>query len=172
MSVTNSHAQPVVTSDMPSSKRLGVLVGLLVLTMAIGAIGGLTTVDGVRTWYSTLHQPSWTPPNDVFAPVWTTLYVLIAIAGWRLYLERPRDDHRARTLWWAQLALNGLWSHVFFGAHMIGAAAVIIGALWFVITFFILITWRPERLSSVLFMPYWAWVTFASSLNFAIWWMN
>lgn|SRR5690349_19537064 len=169
MSATNSGA---LTSEEPGSKRPTVFVGLLILTLGIGALGSLATIDGVRTWYPTLHRPAWTPPNSLFAPVWTTLYVLIAVAGWRLYLERPRDDHRARTLWWTQLALNGLWSPIFFGAHAIGAAAAIIAALWFVITFFILITWRPERLSSVLFMPYWAWVTFAASLNFAIWWMN
>ncbi|MEO8482563.1 MAG: TspO/MBR family protein [Acidobacteriota bacterium] len=161
-----------MTSGVSSPRRLGVLVGLLILTLSVGAIGGFVTADSVRTWYPTLHQPAWTPPNGLFAPVWTTLYVLIAIAGWRLYLERPRDDHRARTLWWGQLVLNGLWTPVFFGAHLIGVAAAIITALWFVITFFILITWRPERLSGVLFMPYWAWITYAASLNFALWWMN
>jgi tryptophan-rich sensory protein len=172
MSLTDAHPHSTTVAGRTSIRRAWVLAGLLLVTLAVGAAGALATSSGVSTWYPTLHRPAWTPPDALFAPVWTTLYVLIAIAGWRLYLERPRDDHRARMLWWTQLALNGLWSPMFFAAHRVGAAAAILVALWFVVTFFILITWRPERASSVLFMPYWAWITFAASLNFALWWMN
>jgi tryptophan-rich sensory protein len=142
------------------------------LCLAVGAIGGLATSAGVREWYPTLAKPSWTPPNWVFAPVWTTLYVLMGVAGWLVYRTSAVRSHVAWRIWWIQLALNAFWSPVFFGAHLVGVAAAIIAALWLAITWFIVITWRPQRAASRLFLPYWTWVTYASSLNFGIWWMN
>lgn len=148
------------------------LAALILLCLAVGAAGSVATTDAVRNWYPTLEQPSWTPPNWLFGPVWTTLYVLIGISGW---LVRPAADSvrtGAWRVWWLQLALNAVWSPVFFGAHRIAAAAVIIVALWITIGTFVFATWRHRRAAALLFLPYWLWVSYASALNLAIWQLN
>lgn len=148
------------------------LGGLVALCLGVGAVGGIFTAESVRTWYPTLNQPSWTPPNSVFAPVWTTLYVLIGIAGWRVSRSNAPRASRAWATWWVQLALNAIWSPLFFGAHAIAAALLVILLLWMTIVRFIALTWRGERPAALLFVPYLAWVSFASSLNFALWRLN
>lgn len=146
---------------------------LIALCFGIGAVAALFTAESVRTWYPTLAKPAWTPPNWLFAPVWTTLYVLIGIAGWHV---RSAPDVPWRRLawpvWWLQLVLNGAWSPVFFGARAIAAGLMIVVVLWATIVTFIAITWRPDRTAAMLFVPYLAWVTLAAALNFAIWRMN
>jgi tryptophan-rich sensory protein len=111
-------------------------------------------------------KPSFNPPNWVFAPAWTILYILIAIAGWRLWRTDPRGV--PARLWWAQLALNFLWSPVFFTAQWIEAALAIILALLATILAFIATAWNRDRTAALLFVPYAAWVAFASTLNAAI----
>lgn len=131
------------------------------------AIGGLTVTGG---WYDSLAKPSFSPPSWVFGPVWTVIYVLIAIAGWRTW-ERDRTGWPMKA-WWVQMALNFLWTPVYFGAHQIGGALVVILALLAAILAFIAVTWRPDRVSAWLFAPYAAWVTFATALNASIWALN
>jgi tryptophan-rich sensory protein len=106
------------------------------------------------------------PARLVFAPVWVVLYALIALAGWRSF-ERDTSGWPMR-LWWAQLALNFLWPPVFFAAHRIGLALVVILLLLAAILAFIALSWRKDRVSAWLFVPYAAWVAFASVLNGAI----
>ena len=115
-------------------------------------------------------MPSWAPPASVFGPVWTFLYILIAIAGWRLW-QQGRPDLPMK-LWWAQLVLNFAWSPIFFSAHLVGLAFVVVLLLLVTVIGFIVMTWRQDRVASVLFVPYAAWVAFASALNGAIWLLN
>lgn len=121
-------------------------------------------------WYAGLAKPSWTPPNWLFGPVWSLLYVMIAVAGWLVW----QDDGpvAARWLWPVQLALNGIWSPVMFGWHNIGLALAIIVLLWLVIAAFIATSWRTARAAALLLLPYLAWVGYATALNFAVWRLN
>jgi len=152
----------------PLVKNWPALILFLILVVGGGLTIGFLTAPGA--WYAGLAKPSFNPPNWLFAPVWTALYVLIAIAGWRTF-ERDRSGWPMR-LWWAQLALNFLWSPVFFTAHQIGVALVIILLLLAAILAFIAASWRQDRVAAWLFVPYAAWVAFASVLNSSIWALN
>lgn len=143
---------------------------LLFLVLVVGGgllIGSTTTPDG---WYAALAKPAFNPPNWLFGPVWTVLYVVIAVAGARTWL-RARGG-RAMTAWWAQLVFNFLWSPVFFALHSIGGALVIVLAMAGTVAAFIALSWRSDRLSALLFVPYLAWVSFAALLNASIFWLN
>jgi benzodiazapine receptor len=144
------------------------LLGILVLVIGGGLAIGYLTAPGA--WYASLAKPSFNPPGWIFGPVWTVLYVLIAVAGWRTF-DRDRRGWPMR-LWWAQLALNFLWSPVFFAAHRIGLALGVILLLFAAILAFIAAAWRQDRIAALLFVPYGAWVAFASVLNGAIWRLN
>ena len=143
---------------------------ILFLALVLGGglvLGFLTTPGG---WYAGLTKASFNPPAWLFGPVWTVLYVLIAVAGWRVW-QRDRTGWPMK-LWWAQLALNFLWTPVFFGAHRIGLALVVILLTLAAILGFIATARRLDRLAAWLFMPYAAWVAFASVLNGSIWMLN
>lgn len=136
----------------------------LLLTIGGGLVIGYLTAPG--DWYAALEKPAFNPPNWVFAPVWTALYVAIAVAGWRIW--RAAKSGLAMKLWWAQLVLNFLWSPAFFAAHQIALALVIVLAMLAVILAFIAAAWRTDRSAALLFVPYAAWVAFASALNGAV----
>ena len=144
--------------------RYASLALFLLLVLGCGLLLGAVNTPG--EWYAGLEKPAFNPPPWVFGPVWTALYVLIAIAGWRTW-RRARSG-RAMRLWWAQLGLNFLWTPVFFSAHMIGLALVIILALLAAICGFIIAVRQEDRVSAWLFVPYALWVAFASVLNGAI----
>jgi benzodiazapine receptor len=143
--------------------RRRALVTLIFLVVVLGcgiAIGTVTRPDG---WYSALNKPSFNPPNWVFAPVWSLLYVMIAVAGARTY-ERTSGF----ALWLAQMALNFAWTPAFFLLHRPTVALVIVATLFIVILVFIWTLWTADRVSALLFVPYAAWVAFAALLNAAI----
>lgn len=144
------------------------LAFFLLLVVGGGAAIGMAT--GPDDWYFRLAKPAFNPPPWVFAPVWTSLYVLIAIAGWRTW--RAGRSGPVMALWWLQLALNFAWSPIFFAAHAIGAALVVILLLLGVIIAFIVAARSRDRVASWLFVPYAAWVAFASLLNGALFAMN
>lgn len=144
------------------------LLGFLILVIGGGLAIGYLTAPG--DWYPRLAKPSFNPPGWIFSPIWTLLYVLIAVGGWRTF-ERDRRGWPMR-LWWAQLTLNFLWSSVFFAAHRIGLALVVILLLLVAILAFIAKAWRQNRVAAWLFAPYAAWVAFASVLNGAIFALN
>lgn len=144
------------------------LVWFLALVLGGGLLLGYLTAPG--EWYAGLEKPWFNPPAWVFGPAWTILYILIAIAGSRTW-ERDRNGAAMR-LWWAQLALNFLWTPIFFAAHQIGLALGVILVLLCVIVAFIVTVRRADALSAWLFAPYAAWVAFASSLNGAIFFLN
>ena len=146
------------------------LLPFLILTAAAAWFGAQFEPG---TWHAALAKPAWNPPNAVFGPVWTVLYVLIAIAGWRVWIDRAMPYARtALPLWGVQLVLNAAWSWIFFGLHRTGWALVDIVLLLCAIVAFIGVTWRARRGTALLFLPYFAWVAFATALNAAIWWLN
>jgi translocator protein len=149
-------------------RRTITLALFIVLVLGGGTLIGLMTLPG--EWYAGLAKQPFNPPNWIFAPVWTLLYILVAVAGWRTWERGPRSA--AMTVWFVQLALNFIWSPVFFGAHRIGAALVIVAALLATIVAFIVICWPRDRAAALLFTPYAAWVAFATLLNGALWYLN
>ena len=149
------------------------LLGWLTLCLAGGSLGAFVTISEVRDWYPTLVKPSWNPPSWVFGPVWTTLYVMMAIAAWLVWRRVDRPGGRvALGLFGAQLVLNFLWSWLFFGLHSPGLAGVEIVALWVLLGLTIAAFSRVHRVAAALLVPYWAWVTFATALNLTIWRLN
>ncbi len=144
------------------------LVLFIAFTLGGGTLIGAVTAPG--PWYEALEKPFFNPPNWVFGPVWAVLYVMVAIAGWRTWLRGYRG--LPMQLWFLQLAANFMWSPAFFGMQLPGLALLVIvvmGALTFL---FIQLTWKPDRTSALVMLPYMAWVTFAGLINLAIWWMN
>jgi len=144
------------------------LVVFLVLTIGGGLLVGVATRPG--EWYVKLSKPWFTPPNSVFAPVWTLLYVMIAIAGWRMFIRDPLGA--TMIVWAVALALNFIWSPIFFRLHRPAAALFVILALLAMITAFIALSWPEDALSALLFAPYAVWVVFATILNASIWRLN
>jgi benzodiazapine receptor len=137
------------------------LILFLVLVLGGGLAIGYLTAPG--EWYAQLTKPAVNPPGWIFGPVWTVLYVIIAVAGWRVW-QRNRGGWPLK-LWWAQLALNFLWTPIFFANHRIGLALVVILLLLAAILAFIATASRQDRVAAWLFAPYAAWVAFASVLN-------
>jgi translocator protein len=141
--------------------------GLAVAAAAL--IGGLG-VAGTSSEYQSLEQPSWAPPSWLFGPVWTVLYVLIAIAGWLVW--RRSGWTTALTFYAVQLVLNAVWTPIFFGFGRYGLALVDIVVLWFAIGATVFLFAKVSRPAAALLLPYWAWVSFATALNAAIWAAN
>jgi len=149
------------------------LAGFIALNAAVSALGGWVTAGSVGTWYQALHKPPFNPPDWIFAPVWSALYLMIAIAGWRAWRRAARQQARlALTAYAVQLGLNLSWSFVFFGARLIGPALTVIAALLAAILANALLFWRIERTAGALLLPYAAWVSFATLLNAALWRLN
>ena len=156
--------------------RAGELLGFgafVALCLAISALSGWVTAQSVVTWYRTLQKPVFNPPDWMFAPVWTLLYLMIALAGWRVWRTRGLAGARAgMAAYAAQLALNLAWSFLFFGGWMIGIALAEIVLLLGAIGVNAVLFWRTDRLAGWLLAPYAAWVAFACVLNFALWRLN
>lgn len=149
------------------------LVGFLVLCLAVSGIGGAVTATSVATWYPTLNKPLLTPPDWLFAPVWITLYILMAVAAWRVWRgAEGASRRRALTAFAVQLILNLLWSFLFFGFHWIGAALAEIVVLLAMIA---VTAWqfrKVDRPAAAMFVPYLLWVAYATALTGAIWSLN
>ncbi len=145
----------------------------ILLAFLAAAIGGFATSTSVDTWYPTLRKPSWSPPNAVFGPVWTVLYLLMAVAAWWAWrVGSPADARLTVRLYGAQLALNALWSILFFGLRSPGAALIDIVVLWLVLIRLYIRFRAVDRLAGWLWLPYVIWVSFAATLNAAIWEFN
>lgn len=151
------------------------IIVMIVTCVVVGAISGLLTQKGVDTWYPTIKKPSFNPPNWVFAPVWTTLYVLMGIAAGLVWHEIDRQKETARkglTFFAIQLGLNALWSFIFFGLNNPFLAFIEIILLWLMIYETFVQFNKVNKIAGYLFIPYLLWVTFATALNGAIWWLN
>lgn len=149
------------------------LVVILALGGAVLAAGGAVTATSVGTWYQGLAKPAFNPPDAVFGPVWTALFVLMSFAAWRVWRRGSWAARRGElTLYLVQLALNLGWSCVFFGLQRIGWGLAEMVVLFAAIVATMVAFWRCDRIAGLLFVPYAAWVAFALVLNGAIWTMN
>jgi tryptophan-rich sensory protein len=149
-----------------------VLILFLAICLAVGALGSLPTASSVRSWYPTLRKPPGTPPSWIFGPVWTTLYVLMAVSAWLVWRQYGWGARGALFIFTAQLALNLAWSGIFFGARLPGVALLEIVVLWLAILFNVFVFYALRPIAALLLVPYLLWVTYASYLNFGIWRLN
>jgi tryptophan-rich sensory protein len=146
------------------------LIGFILLCNAAGFLG---TLVGNQDYYQRLTLPSWAPPSQVFGPTWVALYVLMGAATWLVWRTRRDPDRREAMLWFGvQLALDAAWTPIFFGLEQPGAAFALILAIPVAVTGMIISYARRSALASVLLVPLWLWVGFASLLNGAVWLLN
>jgi tryptophan-rich sensory protein len=156
--------------DPKRAARRPLLIFIL-LTLVVGSGASIFTEPSIPTWYAHLVHPAFAPPNWVFAPVWTTLYVLMAVAAWRVWrITGTRSKEMAA--YGVQLALNFAWSAIFFAAHQIGLAMIEIGVLVVAILVTALLFARRDALAGLLFLPYLGWTGFAAVLTHAFWLLN
>jgi tryptophan-rich sensory protein len=152
----------------PTQKRLLGLVGWLAVSFAAAAIGGMASANAGE-FYQQLVRPAWAPPAWLFAPAWTVLYVLMGIASWLVWRERGlRGARTALSLFLIQLAVNALWTWLFFVWHSGALAFGEILVLWVLIVCTVVAFWRVRPIAGGLLIPYLAWVTFASALTYAL----
>jgi len=145
------------------------LAGFLAACFVVAGLGGWFTSMGMPEWYAGLQKPSWNPPSWVFAPVWTTLYIMMAVASWLVWKEAGFSGATAAlTLFFVQLLLNMTWSGLFFGLQSPGWAMVELVVLWVAIVATTALFFRHSSAAGVLMAPYLLWVTFAGFLNAAI----
>ncbi len=147
-----------------------VLLGFIALCLAAGALGAAMTAPAIATWYPTIAKPSFNPPNWIFAPVWTTLYILMAVAAWLVW--RRGNAGTPLALFGLQLVLNSAWSLLFFGLHRVDLALLDIVLMLAAIVATALSFRTRSTVAALLLVPYLAWVSFATVLNFAIWRLN
>lgn len=155
----------------PRSRQVVALIVSLVAVAVVAALGGLASVNAASD-YGKLAQPSWAPPPDVFGPVWTVLYVLMAVAAYLVWRTDPRPGNPAIVAYVVQLVLNLLWSPLFFGLGWRGLALVDIVALDIAVLATVALFWRRHRVAAALLVPYLAWVLFATALNYSVWSLN
>lgn len=144
----------------------------ILVSLSAGAIGGIFTTSAIPTWYAALQKPVFNPPNWLFGPAWTVLYILMGIALYLVWTSVKENKKVAYIVFFVQLALNALWSIIFFGAHELGWAFFEIVVLWLAILGTIIVFYRLVKPAAYLLIPYILWVTFAAILNFAIWRLN
>jgi tryptophan-rich sensory protein len=145
----------------------------VVICFAVSAIGGMVTSPKIGDWYASLAVPPWTPPDWVFGPVWTALFLAMAIAAWLVWRQAGlRGAAWPLALFGVQLSLNLLWTLFFFGLQSPGLAFLDVIALWLAIAATLAAFWTRSRVAGLLLVPYLAWVSFAGVLNFAIWRLN
>lgn len=159
-------ARPVVT------QVAGLFASILICFAAAG-LGAAVTTPQIRGWYATINKPSWNPPDWVFGPVWTVLYLMMAVAAWLVWRRSSfRMDRIPLAVFAVQLALNSLWSVLFFGMQQPGLAAAEILLLVAMILATVVVFWRRSPVAGSLLLPYLIWVSFASVLNLSIWQLN
>jgi len=164
----------MTTSVLPRHNSLSAALLSALVVFGAGLVGSLATISNLVPWYETLHKPVFTPPNWIFGPVWTTLYVLMALAFWRV-LTCGADTSLVRPAvfrFLIQMALNAFWSVAFFGLHSPPGGLVVILLLTVAILVTVAAFCRIDRLAAALLLPYLAWVSFATALNAAVWWLN
>lgn len=154
------------------TRGIGFILFILIC-LGAGGLGAIATTPEIDSWYKTIEKPSWNPPGYVFGPVWTTLYAMMGVAAWSVW--KPQGFTAGAiplTLFGLQLVLNVAWSWIFFGAHQPGWAFAEIVVLWLAIVATTVTFFRCSKLAGWLMVPYLAWVSFASLLNFTIWRLN
>jgi benzodiazapine receptor len=152
--------------------RIAVVLSTCLL---VGYLSGMVTRDSITTWYPTLVKPSFNPPNWVFAPVWTILYIMMGVAGgmvWNRLEQDIENVKKAFTFFIIQLALNAAWSVIFFYFHNPFLALIEVILFWLLIFETHIKFKKIDKTAGLLFIPYLAWVSFATVLNASIWWLN
>jgi len=153
------------------NKFLKLLVSLALPQIA-GLLGAFFTITSVQSWYLTINRPSWNPPNWLFGPVWTGLYLLMGISCYLIWKSNHPLKKILLTLYFGQLFLNAIWSPAFFGLESPILGLVVIIPLWMMILLCIIQFKKVSKWASGLMIPYLLWVSFATALNFAIWQLN
>jgi len=156
-----------MSSDLP-------MLGVFLAAVAVVAItGSMFTPSVDPAWYASLRKPSFNPPSWVFAPVWTVLYVAMAVSAWFVWRRVGWAGSGLPMAWWfTQLVLNAVWTPLFFGAHLVGVALAIILSLLAAIVGTMMVFRRHHAVAAAMLLPYAAWVAFATLLNWSIWRLN
>ncbi len=151
-------------------RQIAALILWLALTFLAPATAVFVSVSG---WYESLAKPSWTPPAWVFGPAWTVLYLTMAVAAWLVWCAGGwAAQRKPLSLYLVQLALNALWTPLFFGLHLPGLALAEMLLLWLAVAATIVAFWRARQATGLLLLPYLGWITFAAALNYKIWTLN
>lgn len=160
----------IIPSQYSTGRQTLVLAGWLALCFAASATAVFVSTGG---WYAALRKPTWNPPAWIFGPVWTLLYVMMAVAAWLVWRDGGwKAQGKALGLFLLQWLLNALWTPLFFGMHRLGPAFAEIIMLWLALAATLGLFWRARKAAGALLMPYLAWVSFAAALNFTIWRLN
>lgn len=157
---------------MPKIKNWPLLIIAILVSEGAGILGSFFTIPSIPTWYATLNKPSFSPPNYVFGPIWTTLFALMGISLYLVLVSKAKSKQYAVKLFFVQLGLNVLWSIIFFGLKSPGVAFIEIIILWVAILYTIKAFRKISKISSYLLYPYFGWVSIALVLNFSIWILN
>ncbi len=166
MSPVDTVTKPDRDTEAGTARQWFVLAGLLVVSFLVAFVGGLSSTSGVDGWYADAQKPPWTPPNWLFGPVWTFLYTAMAVAAWLVWRRWGwREARPALLLYAGQLALNAMWTPLFFGAEQLWPGLAVIVALDVVLAITVVAFYRRRRLAGVLLMPYLAWAVYATTLN-------
>ncbi len=145
----------------------------ILLPLLFGGVSGFLTAEAIPGWYVTLNQPSFNPPNWVFGPVWTTLYIVMGISLYKIVLSPPSKGKKTALIaFFFQLVLNFFWSLIFFRWHLIGFALMEIIVMWFSIAFMIYKFKKLNKFAAYINIPYLCWVSFASVLNASYYFLN
>ena len=149
------------------------LMSFILITFIAAFIGSLFTTPSIASWYRNLNKPSFAPPNFLFAPVWTILFFLMAIAAFLVWQNKNNPQaKKALIFYFVQLAFNSLWSIIFFGLHNPGVAFLEIIILWLLILLTLIKFYKIQKIAGLLLVPYLLWVSFASFLNIFVWLLN
>ena len=155
--------------------KLAKILIVVIICVAVGYFSGIVTRASIETWYPTLIKPSFNPPNWIFAPVWTLLYMMMGVAGGLIWSKSDINKNLVKTALWLfaiQLILNALWSYLFFGLHSPMLAGMEIVLLWVMIFATYKQFAKIDNTAAYLMLPYLTWVSFAMILNANIWWLN
>lgn len=149
------------------------LIKCILIPLLVGGISGYFTSTSITTWFVTLNKPSFNPPNYLFGPVWTLLYVLMGVSIYiALNKSKPENKNGIIFVFAFQLILNFIWSFIFFKYHNLGLAFIEIIIMWFSISYMIFVFYKTSKIAALINIPYLVWVSFASVLNGAIWYLN
>ncbi len=158
---------------MKKNKNIQIAIFFIVLCLAIQIIGGYWTKGTVSTWYPTLVKPSWNPPDWVFGPVWSCLYLMIAVSGWLIYKAKSSPKRDLALIFYAiQLGLNFIWTFLFFSLRSPILGLIDISLLCLCIGLTIIYSWKVRPLAALLLVPYLIWVMYATTLNAGIVFLN
>ncbi len=153
---------------MPKDKEHIVLIIFVAICLGAGGVGSIFTTSPIPTWYATLVKPSFSPPNWIFAPVWTTLYILMGLAAYLIWQKKTKETKSLLYLFWSHLAVNVCWSYIFFDLKNLQLSLFWIIFLLFLIAVLTYKYLKIKKTASLLMVPYLAWVSFAAFLNYGI----